>query len=60
MKIPNRAFVVLFVVFAAVLLVDALLGYLDMAQYITVRGLKVAVGFVLVALAISYLQKAKE
>ena len=61
MKIPNLAVGVLFVVFAVVLLADAGLGYVDeAAQFITVRGVKLAVGLVLLVLSASYLQKNKE
>ena len=61
MKIPNLAVGVLVVVVAIVLLADGVLGYLDVAaQFITLRGVKLAVGFVLLVLAASYLQKTKE
>jgi len=60
MKIPNLVVGILFVVVAAALLVDGLLGYIDIAtQFITIRGLKLAVGFVLLVLAATYLQKTK-
>jgi hypothetical protein len=61
MKIPNLVVGVLVVVIAAVLLADGVLGYVDVAaQFITLRGVKLAVGFVLLVLAASYLQKTKE
>jgi hypothetical protein len=61
MKIPSLAVGVLVVVIAAVLLADGILGYVDIAaQFITVRGAKLAVGFALLVLAASYLQKTKE
>jgi hypothetical protein len=61
MKIPNLAIGILVVVIAALLLADGVLGYVDVnVQLFSLRGLKLAVGFVLVVLAAAYLQKTKE
>lgn len=51
----------LVIVVAALLLADGVLGYVDVGvQLFSLRGVKLAVGFVLVVLAASYFQKAKE
>ena len=61
MKIPSLIIGVLVVVIAAVLLADGVLGYVDTAaQFISLRGFKLAVGFVLLVLSATYLQKTKE
>ena len=61
MKTNSLVVGVLVIVIAALLLADGVLGYVDAGvQLFSLRGVKLAVGFVLVVLAAAYFQKAKE
>jgi hypothetical protein len=61
MKISSLVIGLLVIVVAALLLADGVLGYVDVGvQLFSLRGVKLAVGFVLVVLAASYFQKGKE
>jgi hypothetical protein len=51
----------LVIAIAALLLADGILAYTDAyVQLLSLRGVKLAVGLVLVVLAVSYFQKVKE
>ena len=59
MRIPNFIIGILVVVIAALLFADGVLGYVGTFQLMTLRGVKLAVGFVLLVVAAAYLQKTK-
>ena len=61
MKIQSLIVGVLVVVVAAIVFADGVLGFTNTGvQLLSLRGLKLAVGFALVVLAASYFQRTKE
>ena len=61
MKIDRLIVGLLVIVVAALLLADGIMGYVDPSiALFSIRGFKLAVGFVLVVLAASYFRQTKE